>query len=166
MSKVEEKTHWKKNFNYDYMGAYSLPDGKDVVVTIKELKKEKVKGAKGKKEDCVVCYFIDSDKPMILNKTNCRTIEKLYGTPFVEDWGGKKIQLYSAKVDAFGDVTDALRVRDFKPTTTEDNSEAISKLNACESLEQLRDTYSSLPKNMQADKEVIKLKDKLKSTLQ
>jgi hypothetical protein len=160
-----QKTHWKKNFNYDYMGAYSLPEGKDVVVTIKSTKKELVKGAKGKKEECFVVYFSDSDKPMILNKTNCRIIEKLYGSPFIEDWGGKKIQLYCAKVDAFGDTTEALRVRDFKPNEITDNSDAINALNECKTLVELRDIYGKLSKAMQGNKDVLQLKDKLKNSL-
>ncbi len=32
-------THWKTQFNYDYLGAYSLPDGKDIILTIRETKK-------------------------------------------------------------------------------------------------------------------------------
>lgn len=163
---TKEKTHWKKNFNYDYMGAYSLPDGKDVVVTIKETKKEMVIGANGKKEECFVCYFTDSDKPMILNRTNCRTIEKLYGTAFIEDWPGNKIQLYAASVKAFGDVTEALRIRDFKPQeTTIDTSEIIKKMNECKTLLDLQQFYTSLPKNIQGHKDVIKLKDELKTKL-
>ena len=39
---MEHLTHWKNQFNYDYLGAYSLPDGKDIVLTIKEMKKENV----------------------------------------------------------------------------------------------------------------------------
>jgi hypothetical protein len=162
---MENKTHWKKNFNYDYMGAYSLPEGKDVVVTIKALKKEMVKGAKGKKEECFVCYFSDSEKPMILNKTNCRIIEKLYGSPFIEDWGGKKIQLYSAKVDAFGDVTEALRVRDFAPEQKIDTTDIIKKMNECKTIDELQKLYISLPKSIQGYKEVLKLKDELKLKL-
>jgi hypothetical protein len=162
---TKEKTHWKKNFNYDYMGSYSLPDGKDVIVTIKALKKEKVTGPKGKKEECFVAYFSDSDKPMILNKTNCKAIERLYGSPFIEDWGGKKIQLYVAKVDAFGDITDALRVRDFKPPEEIDNTAAIKTLQACTTLSQLQAVYKAFEKNLQSDLEVIKTKDQLKVTL-
>lgn len=112
---MSEKTHWKKFFNYDYLGAYSIEDSKDLIVTIKEVKKEKVKGQGGKEEECLVCYFTDSDKPMILNRTNCGIIEKVYNTPNVEDWPGKKIQLYSETVKAFGELTDALRIRDFVP---------------------------------------------------
>lgn len=160
-----EKTHWKKNFNYDYLGAYSLPEGKDIVVTIKSIKKEKITGTGGKKEECTVCYFNDSDKPMILNKTNCKIISKVYGTPYMEEWVGLKIQLFSAKVDAWGDTTEALRVRDFKPTEEVDNTEALSILNRCSSLTELQQMYLGLPKNMQADKEVIALKNKLKGEL-
>ena len=47
-------THWKTQFNYDYLGAYSLPDGKDIILTIRETKKEQVVGASGKKEECFV----------------------------------------------------------------------------------------------------------------
>lgn len=160
-----EKTHWKKQFNFNYMGAYSLPEGKDQVVTIKLMKKEKVKNQQGKEEECFVCYFTDSDKPMILNKTNCKAIEKLHGTAFIEDWAGKKIQLYSAKVKAFGEVTDALRIRDTKPMEQFDNREAIIALNDCKTRTELQDIWKKLSKQSQSDTEVIQLKETLKNKL-
>ena len=52
-------THWKTQFNYDYLGAYSLPDGKDIILTIRETKKEQVVGTSGKKEECFVAYQPD-----------------------------------------------------------------------------------------------------------
>lgn len=161
----DEKTHWKKNFNYDYMGSYSLEDGNDVIVTIRETKKQLVKGTGGKEQECFVCYFTDSPKPMILNRTNCKIISKLYGSPYIEDWAGLKIQLYSAKVDAFGEKgVDALRIRDFKPEK-ESNASAIKALEACKTLAQLQAVYRNLSKQLQGDTEVIKLKDKLKKQL-
>ena len=36
---MEHLTHWKNQFNYDYLGAYSLSGGKDIVLTIKRDKK-------------------------------------------------------------------------------------------------------------------------------
>jgi len=110
------KTHWKKQFNYDYLGAYSLAPGKDMILTIKETKKEMVTGTNGQKDQCFVCYFEEDQKPMILNKTNCKQIEALY-SPFVEDWPGNKIQLFAKKVKAFGDETEALRIRNKYPDT-------------------------------------------------
>ena len=110
-----EKTHWKKKFNYDYLGSYSLSDGQDLILTIQDVKNEMVTGDKGAKEECVVCYFQEKQKPMILNRTNCKAIEKAYSTPFIEEWKGKKIQIYVAQVSAFGEVVDALRVRPKQP---------------------------------------------------
>lgn len=166
MTKQEEKTHWKKQFNYNYLGAYSIPEGKDVVVTIKEWKKEMVvEAGTGAKKECLVCYFTDADKPMILNKTNCKIIEKLYGSPYLEDWGGKKITLFAQSVKAYGEYTDALRIRDTKPYEELDNNETLVKMALCENLAELQKFYHSLPKPMQANKGVLALKDKLKKTL-
>lgn len=112
-------THWKKLTNPDYLGAYSVMDaGQDLVLTIKSVTEELVTGADGKKEQCVVARFVEPEKPMILNKTNMKAIEKLYGTPFIEEWAGKKIQIYSARVKAFGDTVDALRIRPTIPKPT------------------------------------------------
>ena len=112
---MEHLTHWKNQFNYDYLGAYSLPDGKDIVLTIKEMKKENVVGTNGQKSECFVAYFHENVKPMILNKTNCKAIEKMYKTPNIEEWVNKQIQVGSTRISAFGEMTDCLRVRAFVP---------------------------------------------------
>lgn len=110
------KTHWKKLSNPDYLGAYALEPGKDLIVTIQSVGEEHVTGTDGKKEDCIVAHFAEADvKPMILNATNCKTISKIYGTPYIEEWRGCVIQLYVAEVQAFGDTVEALRVRKYKP---------------------------------------------------
>ena len=111
------KTHWKKLSNPNYLGAYALTPDSDMIVTIKRAGNEDVIGNNGKKEECLVIHFSEKDvKPMILNVTNAKTIERIHGTPYVEDWAGKKIQLYVAQVNAFGDTVDALRIRPKAPT--------------------------------------------------
>lgn len=109
------KTHWKKLTNPDYLGAYSFEEGKDMIVTIKEVTQETITGAKGEREECVVAHFENGVKPLILNKTNMKRIEKVAESPYIEEWGGVNLQLYTEKVPAFGTVTDAVRVREFKP---------------------------------------------------
>lgn len=52
---------------------------------------------------------------MILNKTNCKAIEKMYKTPNIEEWVDKQIQIGVARINAFGETTDCLRVRAFIP---------------------------------------------------
>ena len=112
---MENKTHWKKLDNPNYIGAYSLMDGevKDLTVIIEKVVTEEVKTDRGK-EICKVAY-LKGQKPMILNATNSKAIQKIYGTPYIEDWKGKAITLYVAKIRAFGDEIECLRIRDIKP---------------------------------------------------
>ena len=117
---MKEQTHWKNNFNYDYLGAYSFKEDEKIEFTIKSISQEKVIGSGGKKESCTVVHFSElfnkERKPMILNKTNCKTISKMYGTPYIEDWIGKKVTVFvEDNIKAFGDVVSALRISKDKP---------------------------------------------------
>jgi len=117
----ETKTHWKKLTHPDYIGAYELMDGtpnKELTVTITKVAREQITGADGKKEECTVCY-LHGQKPMILNSTNQKVMQKLFDSPYIEDWAGKKMTLYVARVKAFGDTVDALRVRPTAPKLPE-----------------------------------------------
>lgn len=122
---MEQKTHWKTQFNYKWLGAYCLPDGKDIVLTIREMKREEVVGDSGNKEQCLIAYFHENSKPMIVNKTNCKTLEKLFKTPIIEEWSNKQIQVGAAQVKAFGSVVDALRIRPFAPASPGDNRPTV-----------------------------------------
>ena len=113
------ETHWKKLINPDYLGAYSLDPGKDIVLTIGSVRKEMVTGADGKKEECIVCRWQEDQKPMILNVTNCKTISKLLKTPYIERWAGHRIQIGAEMVSAFGEKVEALRVRKQLPEDVE-----------------------------------------------
>ena len=105
------KTHWKQLINPDYLGAYSLQPNEVLTLTISKVVKESVKGTGGKKQECMVVHFQEKQKPMILNRTNAKTISKVYGTPLIEDWAGKKIRIYAELVDAFGEQVEALRIK-------------------------------------------------------
>ncbi|MCK5341850.1 MAG: hypothetical protein KAR20_00520 [Candidatus Heimdallarchaeota archaeon] len=159
-------THWKKNFNYDFIGSYIFDseDG-EMTLTIETTKMDEVKNDRGQTERVFVATFKETDaKPMILNKTNCKIISKMY-TPFIENWLGKKITLYKDNVSAFGEVVEALRIRKIKPTTTMTESEAVKKVQSCQTLNDLRSIYSGLPREMQANQKVIEIKEKLKDEL-
>ena len=113
-----EKTHWKKLTNPNYLGDYSMPtDGSDLIVTIDYVRYEEVVGTNGRKENKVVAHFVEKNiKPMILNKTNMKTITKVYKTPYIEEWGGRKIQIYFDKTVKFArDTVGGLRIRNFVP---------------------------------------------------
>ena len=111
---AETKTHWKKMTNTKYLGAWDLGD-KDMIVRITDIREEMVKDNKGQEEKVLIAYLDGNVKPLILNKTNCKSITRALGSPYIEDWAGHKIQLYSDKVPAFGEIVDAIRVREFNP---------------------------------------------------
>lgn len=113
-------THWKKLSNPLYLGSYEFEQGQEMTLTISNVKKEMVTGPDGKKEECIVCYWKENVKPMILNATNCKAIAKLYRTPYIENWVGKQIILRVQQVRAFGDVVDALRVKPELPPKPEE----------------------------------------------
>ena len=104
------KTHWRQLINPDYIGAYSLPNGKDMTVRIIDVKKQMVTGLGGRKEECTVAA-LENNKPIILNSTNSRTIQNLYDTPYIEDWKGKEITLFAAKTKLKGEDVECIRIR-------------------------------------------------------
>lgn len=108
-------THWKKLDNPDYIGAYAFQPGEEKVVTIKQVRREIVTGVEGKKEECTVVHFEENEKPLILNATNGKQIQKIAGTGYIEQWVGVRIILVVQTVKAFGDVVDAVRVSKKKP---------------------------------------------------
>ena len=87
-------THWKKLTNPNYLGAYAFDQGEEKTVTIENVTEEPVTGSDGREADCMVLHFKEPNvKPMILNRTNAKTIEKITGTPYIEEWEGQKIIL-------------------------------------------------------------------------
>ena len=112
-------THWKQLTNPDYIGAYAFDQNEEKVGTIAYVREEQVTGTDGKKEECIVAHFQEKElKPLILNATNCKMISKLYKTPYIEDWAGKRIIMRVQQVKAFGDVVDAVRIKPEIPKQT------------------------------------------------
>lgn len=164
---METLTHWKKTVNPDYIGSYVLESDRDLILTIKSAGVEMVTGNGGKKEEKLVIHFMENVKPMICNRTNAKVISKLHKTPYIEQWKGKKIQLYSSRITAFGEEVDALRIRDFvkeeKPSI--DVTAAIFRLEGCKTLNELKTTFLSLSKAEQSDSRVNEITEKLKKEL-
>ena len=150
----ETKTHWKVLANPLYIGAYSLQPGEERIVEIEKVVKEQVKGSDGKAEDCTVAY-LKAEKPMILNSTNCKTLTKVYGSPYIQDWIGKSVTIYAEKIKAFGDTVEALRIRPTKPPLpelTQDHpkwNEAVKAVKADpKALDKVVARYSLSPANL------------------
>jgi len=114
-------THVEQLADRDYLGGYSLYGLDHLDAIIKEVKREEVPDQNGKKSPCVVAYFQNGIKPMILNSTNRKKIISLLGTPEIEKWSGVKIRIVTEKVKAFGAIHDALRIANELPSLPELN---------------------------------------------
>lgn len=57
-----------------------------------------------------VLEFEDTDKMLVLNKTNGKTLREGFGDD-VEKWFGQEIELYTQRIDFKGKRVDAIRVR-------------------------------------------------------
>lgn len=91
----DTRTHWKKLTDPRFIGVYALPnEGDDLTVEITHVTYEEVTMMGGKKEMHTIAH-LKGHKPLILNKTNSLSIEKLY-SPYIETWAGKKITLYAS----------------------------------------------------------------------
>ena len=112
---MAEHIHWEKTTNPNYIGSWDFDDGKDMIVQVKDLKQEMIQNQQGGKEEKLVMYFENGVKPLIMNKTNMAATEKATGSAYLDEWVGKKLQLYVTAVSAFGEMTMAVRVRDFEP---------------------------------------------------
>jgi hypothetical protein len=113
------KTHWKKVFNKDYLGACDF-DGKDIIAVIKHVEIRDIKSPQGTTDSRNVAIFTDEKiKPMILNVGNCKIVKAFSQSPYIEDWKNVAVQLYvKDDIKAFGEVTDGVRIRPAQPRLT------------------------------------------------
>jgi hypothetical protein len=91
-----------------FLKADDAADG-DLIYTIKGVKVETL-GSGTEAESKAVLSFSDTDKQLVLNKTNANTIGRLYGQD-TDDWIGKRVALFSTEVQFKDQMTLALRIR-------------------------------------------------------
>lgn len=114
---METKTHWKKVFNKEYLGACDLEDNKDLKAVIKKVEIREVKDPSGTASKRNVAIFASNIKPMILNVSNCKVLKKFSKSQYIEEWVNIPVNIYiKDDVKAFGEITEGLRFRDFQPS--------------------------------------------------
>lgn len=84
-----EKTSWKTLVDWQSLSASSIVE-KEEVMTIKSISREQIVSNNGRKETVPVCRFENNALPMVLNKTNMRTLSRIFASDNIEDWYGKK----------------------------------------------------------------------------
>jgi hypothetical protein len=155
--------HWKNFLDKDYLGSHNLEKDEEMILTIEKFVGDEgvMNKESGTKVPKQVLYFKENVPKMIMNITNGNIISALYGS-HPEQWIGKKIQIFATQVKAFGKLQDALRVRDVKPKEDVDVTEALAKINATKTKEELRQCYLSLSEAERNNVQVVKLANNIK----
>lgn len=116
---VEEYRHWRENMDMPYLRAENLAPGEVRILTIKRIAKEVMPKLPGKNnsvdEHQNVCYFEEDSLPMVLNVTNCQTIEQILETGNIDKWPGNKIAVYASRTTFGKKQVPCLRVKNFRP---------------------------------------------------
>jgi hypothetical protein len=85
------------------------------IFTIKEITIESLKNRETEKdEQKAILYFEESEKGIVLNKTNKNTLKALYGEA-IADIIGKRVTLHTPDVEGFGKVAPAIRIKAQRP---------------------------------------------------
>jgi len=86
--------------------------GKDVTLTISNVKLETLEGEKGDKKKKGIVSFRETPKELVLNRTNGESIKAMFGRE-TDNWIGKKVTIWPAQInDSFtGERIPAIRVR-------------------------------------------------------
>ncbi len=132
---MSKKTPWQKTFDPHYLGSWSLEDNEifATVVVSCELKEVTSNGKEFKER--IVATLRDAPRngillPMIIgNKDNAKAMQKLSGSQYVEDWKNIPVTIFVKKnIKAFGELVDALRIKDTPPPT--DDAKRVAGLKA------------------------------------
>lgn len=100
-----------------YLKQSDVPD--PVIVTITKVGRVNI-AKEGEKEQLKwAIRFTEFDKPMLLNSTNIKLLEKFLGSDDTDDWTGKEIVLYTDENVTFGgDIVGGLRFKRNQPEPT------------------------------------------------
>ena len=109
--------HINELFPSKWLKASDFDDGPRTL-TIRELTMEEI-GQGKKREEKTIVYFEETEKGLVLNVTNGRTIADGYG-PRTENWIGGKVELFGTKVPFGSEMVDGIRLRIPKQPSAED----------------------------------------------
>jgi hypothetical protein len=123
-----DKTHFRKAFNSPYLGSADIVG--ETILTVEQVRLEPDK-TKKTKDQFNTAYFAEKElrpgeklKPMILNATNSKTMHKITGSPYIDDWQNIKICVWVDKnVKMMGSTVEGLRIKAApkRPEITKEN---------------------------------------------
>ena len=116
MSK-ELSGHWKNSVSDPrFLCDADLVGQPEIIATADHTSMEEVRNGMEVSQKVVLHFMEKGVKPMVLNKTNSKTMAKLAKSPMMECWKGTMVQIYYDPTIKFGrDVVGGVRIRTFAP---------------------------------------------------
>ncbi|NQY42485.1 MAG: hypothetical protein HRT87_03950 [Legionellales bacterium] len=166
------KTHWKKNNDSTYISGEDLKGElnglkKDSPVIISRFENGLTYDQNNnEKVTKTVLFFTDEQgkalyKGVVLNNTAAKFFVGEFGSPYVDDWVGKKCNMFAQADKRHGFVVRFKKY--FKPPINLEGAKLA--LNSADSLKGLSSAWSTLSQEEQGNAQIIKLKDELKTKL-
>ncbi len=105
---------YRTMFDSKWIRAWDL-GGKDFTMVIERVEAGSIDNFQTQKKDrAPILWFKGAKKPLLLNKTNSKTIAQLYGTN-TDEWVGKAITLFGTTTSLKGETVDCIRIRPMIP---------------------------------------------------
>lgn len=107
---MSDKTHIFELFDPGkYIQAFELED-REHTVTITKIEGQRIEGEEGRSAKKPVLFLEGWPRPLVLNKTNAKTLIALYG-PDYRQWPGKRFTMFPTVVKFGKEDVDAIRFR-------------------------------------------------------
>lgn len=105
-----------KSDKWEFLEGWMLHGRKDVTLTIKGCIAGDVYNPKiNETKEQYQLLFEESDKKLILNKTNLKMCVKLFGGSETDEWLGRRIAVYGEWIKVGKDTVMGVRIRDKEP---------------------------------------------------
>lgn len=104
--------HWRTMMEpREYIYAEDL-QGRDRTLTIERVKQGELKGEKGRKTRKPLVFFKGAKKPLAINITNAKALERIAGSGDMDKWVGLTITLFESTTnDPNGNQVPCVRIR-------------------------------------------------------
>ena len=146
------------------------------ILTIEECYYAKNIDVSGNKTDGYFIEFKEDIKPMVVNSTNRKQIAKIVKdlkkcSPIesrnIGNWAGLQIELFfDATVRMMGKTTGGIKVKYQLPENKADDKQALTDLDKCTTLEEVKALWFSFAKDVQKLPTVLAKVDSLKKTFE
>lgn len=112
---------WEKILDPNFINAELIgPPGAEKVVTIKDIDFREAFNQKTNAKESKQSLILEECKPLILNKTNTKSLIKLFGSDKPAMCVGRKIVLYVVNVKVGGKPTTGIRIKEYEEIKCEE----------------------------------------------